>query len=66
MKTSIVRVMKVALTILVGLGISLESLSVSNAAEKPKPGGTFVVGLHADPDTLNPVITTETQTRMVA
>ena len=49
MKTSIVKVVKVALTILVGLGILLGSLSMSNAAEKPKPGGTFVVGMHADP-----------------
>ena len=51
MKALIIKILNVALTILVGVGILLVSLSMSNAAEKPKSGGTFVVGLHADPAT---------------
>ncbi|MEI9474992.1 MAG: ABC transporter substrate-binding protein [Deltaproteobacteria bacterium] len=66
MKGSSVKVWDVVLTLLVGVGISLGSLPTGQAAEKPKPGGTLVVGLHADPDTLNPIVSSEMPARMVA
>ncbi|MEI9474991.1 MAG: ABC transporter substrate-binding protein [Deltaproteobacteria bacterium] len=62
----IMKRLNVGLTIFVGLAIVLGSLSMINAAEKPKSGGTFVVGLHADPNTLNPVISSDGQMLIVA
>ncbi len=66
MKTSIVKTMNVILTILVWVGILLGGILMSNAAAKPKPGGTFVVGLQANPASLNPVISTDLPAQMVA
>jgi peptide/nickel transport system substrate-binding protein len=60
------KTLNAVLAIFVGLAILLGSLSMINAAEKPKPGGTFVVGLHADPNTLNPVISSDGQMLIVA
>lgn len=65
MKTSIVKAMNLVLIILVGLGITLYNPPMSDAAEKPRQGGTFVVGLWSDPDTLNPMIIASATARMV-
>ena len=61
-----VKVIDGVLAILVGLAILAGSVLNGNAAEKPKSGGTFVVGLHADPNSLNPVISSDGQLLMVA
>lgn len=53
------------LIILLGAVLLLVSQSNSKAAEKPKPGGTFVVGMAAEPRTLNPAITSEFEARTV-
>ena len=65
MKRTIMQAMNGALTILVGMGGLLGSLSMSEAAEKPRPGGTFIIGLHADPDMLNPVLSSDIPVRMI-
>ena len=64
MKASMVKMLQVVL-IMAGV-LLLMGVVESRAAERPRSGGTFVVGTHADPRTLNPVITSEATTRAVA
>jgi len=56
---------KVFLLILAGLLICTGTISIGNAAEKPRSGGTFIIGLHADPDQLNPVLSSDIPVRMI-
>jgi peptide/nickel transport system substrate-binding protein len=65
MKASIVKTLNVALIFLVAAGILLTGISIIQGAEKPRSGGTFVVGMHADPAHLNPTFTAEHTTRLV-
>jgi peptide/nickel transport system substrate-binding protein len=66
MKMSTVKKSIAFLSILAGLWILAGNALMVDAAEKPKQGGTFIVGLHADPDGLNPVLSSDIPIRMVA